>query len=231
MEPTLNIDNGLPDDVNHLLHVWKTNIDNNEKSHRKYAIRYRTIYFALGVPATVLSGLTTTGAIAGLPECWDSGFLPLCVTTVILNVIVTILVGIQTFLQLMNRFFNHKLASDRYQALSRSVDIILSTKNRVEDAGQIINNIRSTFDDIVSTSPILSSEQKQLQFSIFNRTTRNATTPIVTPPDQQKLPPASKDELEKINKSNEEVCIDIPVPRNPTHDLLFQYQLGRFLNN
>ena len=67
-------------------------------------------------------------------------------------------------MQLTTRFEQNKFASDRYQALLRTIETTLNKENK----GDEINNIQRIFDDIVSTSPVLPVESKHRKYSFFN---------------------------------------------------------------
>ncbi len=254
------MENGLPTEVNKLLRTWKRQINKNEKLHRIRALRFRKIYYILGLPATILSALTTTGAIASIPS---SSIMWLSISESIIGIIVTILVGTQTYLQLLTKFNDNKLASDRYQTLLRTIEMVLTTKNE-GNPGNILNNIRGVFDDIVSTSPILPVQSKELNYSLFDRKNRTRSSRNLTceessvnEDDSSKdtdsegsyilkercealevLKPATIEELKNENDHDtdeeKDVCIDIDLDKQKKTfypDPELQYQLDRFNDN
>lgn len=232
------MDNGLSPEVNKLLIAWKKQIDENEKTHKNNALWFRKMYYMLGVPATILSGLSTAGALTILQDC--STLFGICVLQSCISALVTILIGIQTYTQMMTRHMNNKLASDRYQALSRTLQTYLTTPNNPNDTSNILNQVRQTYDDIVNTSPLIPSNT--LDFAVFDRTTRSvserrmsknepADLPKSEKMPRKSLPPASKEELEKMNKLSDQICIDIDLDEEKTKfrlDPRFQYELQRF---
>ncbi len=222
--------NNLLPEINKLLRTWKIQIEKNEKLHRKKALVLRKYYYALGIPATILSGLFTTSSLATLPQCYSSSLFAICVSESIIGAVATALIGLQTFLQPTERSSDNKGASDRYQTLLRTIDMILITKNK-GDPSNILNNIRKTFDDIITTSPVLPVENK-LGYALFDRETRNRSQKIQRPLIHSK--PATHDELQKINEydtdDEQEVCIDIDLEDQKKHvyfDTELQYQLER----
>jgi hypothetical protein len=137
-----------------LLNSWKEVIDSNEYIHRIKALRYRKLYFMLGIPATIFSGLFTASSLASLTQC--EKYYELCVAQAIISAITTGLVGIQTYMQMSTQYTDNKTASDRYQALSRTIETYLISSENLSP--EIISNIRGIFDDIVQTSPLVATD-------------------------------------------------------------------------
>ncbi len=231
--------NNLPTEVNKLLRSWRSQIEKNENLHRGKAIRFRNLYYGLGVPGTILAGLFTASSLAGIPQCTGTFFV-LCIVQSILGAIVTGLFGVQTYMQLMSRFFNHKLASDRYLALLHTIETVLGTTSS-EDPATILTNIQRVYDDIITTSPIIPAN-KILKYSVFDRETRSKSKKEVVLKKSAEMdietgcPPASKEELKKVNDydtddEEAEPCIDVDLAERMTQyyiDPELQYQLDRF---
>jgi len=194
--------NKLPSNVEKLLNSWNTHISENEKIHRTKALSFRKLYYALGISATLLSGLYTISSFSTISNCDPYAF---CIVETIIGAIATTLISVQTYMQLMSRFFNHKIASDRYQALERTIQTILNSKNE-GDPANILGNIHNIFDDIVETSPILPVSNGRLKFSIFNRKTRTKFQNNQMTDVEKGFSPASKEELEI--ESKKDICID-----------------------
>lgn len=225
------MDNNLPSEINKLLINWKEKIEKREKIHRKKAIRFRRAYYIIGIPATILSGLTTVGELSMINEC-SSNLIWSCILQSILGTIITILVGIQTVVPMMTRFTENKTASDRYQALLRTIETILATKNK-GDPANILNNVRDVFDDIVKVSPISNDDDMILKYSIFDRETRQKSEHQLKKRSNN-LKPATEEELTKINKGSEDVCIDIDLDEEKKNfyvDPELRYQIDRFNQN
>lgn len=230
--------NNLPTEIEKLLKSWRHQIEKNENKHRKNALWFRRGYYGLGVPATLLSGLFTAGSLASISGC-ASAYFVLCITQSVCGAIVTGLIGTQTYMQMMSRFMNNKLASDRYQALLRTIEIILNTPNQ-SDPANILANIQKTFDDIVTTSPMLPVENTKLKFLVFDRDTRKKTVPQSkrSIEEIEEKQPATKEELDKINgyvtDEEKEICIDEDVAERMSEfyiDPELKYQMDRLYEN
>lgn len=197
--------NNLPSEVNKLLRSWNNQIKKNEKSHRRKALFFRKMYYLLGAPATVISGLTTTGSFVTFQEC---DLMALCAFQAFGSAAVTILVAVQTYLQLMSRYFENKIASDRYQALSRTIETILITPSDSPPAA-VISSIRQIFDDIVNTSPISSADIQNLEYISFDRETRSRPQSPVKPEVEK------PNLLQKLRKTISSDADDTALPPSP----------------
>ena len=222
--------NGFPNEMIMLLQSWREQVSANENTHRMRALYFRMCYYSLGTPAAILSGLVSVSSLYNLSNCvtW------FCIFQAVASSLATILVTVQSYGNVMTRFNNHKLASDRYQALLRTIDTYLVTKNKIKDVSNIMNNIRMTFDDIVTSSPLLGNiNDTKLDFSLFGKQKREL---------KEKIEKNKSDELEeipdknthehKINEKSEiDTIIDIRDFKKPfTVDPLFQYHMDRFLD-
>lgn len=157
----------LPDYAKDLLQSWLSQIIANEKTHKLRALWFRRMYYILGIPASILSGFTTAGLLADMVSCIGSALFLWCLTKAIISALVTTLVSVQTYMQLWPRFQDHKLASDRYQVLLKNIQkILVSPPN--EDPATILGNIQFIFDDIVTTSPIINSNEQYLRYAVKN---------------------------------------------------------------
>ncbi len=217
--------------VNNLLLSWKLQVERNEKMHRSRALCFRTLYYCLGVPATILSGLFTASSLTTIHQC--TSLIALCIIQSIAGALVTVLIGIQTYMQLTTRFEQNKFASDRYQALLRTIETTLNTENK----GDELNNIQRIFDDIVSTSPVLPVERKHRKYSFFNILRYEKDVDVV------KTKHVVKDvdvdvvnnvgEANDVVKTEDEVWIDIALEENMKKFRInpeLQYQIDRLTN-
>jgi len=142
-----------PREAIRLLHAWKRQVGINILNHHKEALYYKRRFYIMGGIATVL-GTILTGigiAFAKDPIRW------LTITTDICVAIITALTGLITLLGDGERSNKHHEASNRYRALELLISNILAIPASVRgNPKDILTNLCQQYDDIVSSSPILS---------------------------------------------------------------------------
>ena len=193
-----------------LLLSWKENMEANSLLHRKNQVFYSRMKNAFGYPATILSGLYTIGSLTTVQECYNSSFFWICVPQIIFGVIVTICLAVLTFGNFDFKGALNKTSSDRYEGAVKEIEVQINSKKPM-DSTVFLSFIKSKFDDIVSTSPMIENTKKKLVFTVSRDSVyrvKNDTT-------------LDKERIDKISEMSNDL------QSNPE----FLYQQDRLKNN
>lgn len=148
-----------------LLLSWKQNMEANSLLHRKNQNFYSRMKKGFGYPSFILSSLYTIGSLTTVQQCYYSPFFWICVPQIVFGVFVTICVGVLTFGNFDYESALNKSSSDRYESIIREVEVYLNSKKPM-DSTVFLSFIKSKFDDIVSTSPMIPDTKRKLTFSV-----------------------------------------------------------------
>lgn len=193
-----------------LLLSWKENMEANSLLHRKNQIFYGRLKNAFGYPALGLSSLFTVGSLTTAQECYESSFFWICVPQIIFGVIVTICLAVLTFGNFDFKGALNKTSCDRYEGVIREVEVQVNSKKPM-DSTVFLSFIKSKFDDIISTSPMISNTKRKLAFTVSRESVyrvKNDTT-------------LDKERIDKISEMTNDL------QSNPE----FIYQQDRLKNN
>lgn len=118
---------------------------------------YRVLHYLIGLPACICIAIVSTGIFSTFQsinnnDCASSSWVLLAMG--IIGIIGTILFSIQTFTNFQGLAESFKATSSGYEGISREIDSILAIPvNMRGNAIEVINHIRSRYDDLVVSSP------------------------------------------------------------------------------
>jgi hypothetical protein len=165
-----------------LLRSWKYELGIRQHSHNISSIYYRKLHYAFGIPTAVISSIVSAGILSTFKNCTSSG-PETCeqsewirVGTGIINVVSIVLVALQTFMEFPATSEKHKKASDLCEGLSRHMDEILRMPKELRgDARYVVQDIRTRYDNIVTTSPPVTTKP---EISTLNQPITETIIPI-----------------------------------------------------
>lgn len=163
-------------ELDKLLRRWKRQIDARRKGHIKLSQQYDKRHYLLGVPATVLTTITTTGTLTTFQDCssnstrsfWCTSSEWIRLAIGIIGIIAVVLTGILTFMNFQKTSQDHKKAADEYESLAGTIDSILSIP-RVLRGNPVdrLKLIRDQYDGILKEAPTLAEKYKtELGFEV-----------------------------------------------------------------
>lgn len=174
-------------ELDKLLRRWKRQIDARRKGHIKLSQQYDKRHYLLGVPATVLTTITTTGTLTTFQDCssnstgsfWCTSAEWIRLAIGIIGIIAVVLTGILTFMNFQKTSQDHKKAADQYESLSGTIDSILSIP-RVLRGNPVdrLKLIRDQYDGILKEAPTLAEKYKtELGFEVVG--SRNPNNKVI----------------------------------------------------
>jgi len=162
-------------------------------------MRYKGIYFGLGIPATILGAIISAAVFGTFKNC-D------CTTTCytdewvrifsgIVALLSAVLTAVISFIDAGGMREKHKGAADSYDQLAHQIDSILRTPTILRgDPTTVVQEIRTSFDNVVKDSPYIPSEYE-------------ATLTYIRGDGKKRVAnPGSK----KEPSSNDEILVEIP---------------------
>lgn len=170
-------------ELDKLLRRWKRQIDARRKGHMKLSQQYDKRHYLLGVPATALTTVTTTGTLTTFQDCssnstgsfWCTSAEWIRLAIGIIGIIAVVLTGILTFMNFQKTSQDHKKAADQYESLSGTIDSILSIP-RVLRGNPVdrLKLIRDQYDGILKEAPTLAEKYKtELGFEVVGSQNSN----------------------------------------------------------
>lgn len=184
----------LPSRTVKLLTQWLRQIDEVRKIHMNKSIRYKHIYYLLGIPATIICAIFTSNSLANVSQC-GSSLMSVCVAQIVLGVFATTLIGLQTFLELQAKSVNHKNTFTRFSGLKRTIEIILNS-DQTMSPNDILNNVKELYNMISDDAPVVSetiSTQQPLAKEINTRSL--GVVSEILQGEDVKLPELTKSEM------------------------------------
>ena len=147
-------------DVEKLITGWFERARDNQLVHDECGAKLSRWYYRLGVPIIILT-TGVAGAIfywLGRPDLNDS----IKLTIGIASGAAALLACLQTFLGLSQRADQHRLASDRYRAVRRSLEILktFSPSDPIELRHEL-TDIQRQMDRLAETSPSVPARWKK----------------------------------------------------------------------
>jgi len=166
-------------ELDKLLRRWKRQIDSRRKGHIKISQQYDKKHYLLGVPATVLTTITTTGTLTTFQDCsstsnttstsfWCTSAEWIRLAIGIIGIIAVVLTGILTFMNFQKAAQDHKKAADEYESLVGTIDSILSIPRVLRgDPVDRLKLIRDQYDAVLKEAPTLAEKYKtELGFEV-----------------------------------------------------------------
>ena len=174
-------------ELDKLLRRWKRQIDARRKGHIKLSQQYDKRHYLLGVPATVLTTITTTGTLTTFQDCssnstgsfWCTSAEWIRLAIGIIGIIAVVLTGILTFMNFQKTSQDHKKAADEYESLAGTIDSILSIP-RILRGNPVdrLKLIRDQYDGILKEAPTLAEKYKtELGFEVVG--SRNPNNKVI----------------------------------------------------
>lgn len=155
-------------DVEKLITGWFERARDNQLVHDKCGTRLSRWYYWLGVPIIIL----TTGVAAaifywlGRPDLNDS----IKPAIGIASGAAALLACSQTFLRLSQRADQHRLASDRYRAVRRSLEMLKTFwPNDPVELRNALTDVQKQMDRLAETSPSVPARWKKDRNGTENR--------------------------------------------------------------
>ncbi len=147
-------------DVEKLLAVWFERTRDKELTHEECGTRLRRWHYRFGIPIIILT--TAVAAVAfywlGRPDLSD----PVKMGIGIGSGVAALLACMQTFLGLSQSADQHKIASARYGALRRSLEILKTfSPSDLNELRRSITDIQRQIDRLAETSPTIPARWKQ----------------------------------------------------------------------
>ena len=202
-------------ELDKLLRKWKRQIDTRRKAHYEIARVLQRRHYMIGIPATIMTTITTTGIFATFqsPASLSSNAPTTNVTTNvttsapasqigyeqwvrlgigILAVAGLTLTGILTFMNYQADAETHKTAADSYDSLYGTIESLLVIPGIVRgDPVTVLQNIRTQYDEIVKKCPNLPKEyQSELSYTTVDQI--NKPTGLIS---KLSLPKLNPDEI------------------------------------
>ena len=139
-----------------LLRSWGTQVGNYVVKHIEQSQKYKYYKYYIGIPVSFLGGASAVSNFATFRACDTIICENVRLSSTILVSIATGLSMVSTFLDFGGLSKSHLEASKRYEALFRVIDMILSlNKDKRGNVRDTLNSIKSQFDNIIATSPLL----------------------------------------------------------------------------
>jgi hypothetical protein len=166
-------------ELDKLLRRWKRQVDARRRGHTEMSQTYGKRHYLFGVPAIIITTLTSTGTLTTSQGCQSDGninttsvkckidqWVLLCIG--IVGLIGVGLTAIMTFMDYNKSAETNKKAADNYEALYGSIESLLILPGSIRgDPVITLKSIRDTYDNIVKESPTLSKKyQVDLSFEV-----------------------------------------------------------------
>lgn len=184
-------------ELDKLLRRWKKQVEIRRRAHYGIAGKFSKRHLFLGIPATIIATIVSTGVIATFRNCtvacdgtksdttacdWDEririgiGIVGWCSTA---------LTGVMTFMNYQAAANDHKAAADNYEVLHGTIESLLIVPPSVRgDPVSTLQSIRTQYDDTVRKSPNLPDKyQVDLSSTTVDQSQRPPTIPQLNPSD------------------------------------------------
>ena len=136
---------------NDLVQDWYKSVRRAQIAQYRAANRIRRRHFYIGIPAVILSAINGALVFADLTKVSD--WVPIAVG--LASVVVSILVGLQTFLRLPDNIEKHHKAALQFGALKRRAEsALVCSPDNVPDW---IEKFRKDWDETSQGSPLAAS--------------------------------------------------------------------------
>lgn len=198
-------------DVEKLLRRWRGQTNLRRAELQLAEQNYNRKYYLLGVPATILSTIVSSGILTTFKNCnvCSDGCIPassgscnsdewIRLAMGLIGIFSIIFTCVSLFMNYGNQSSNSKNAADSYEEITRDIDAILqkpiSTRG---DAITTLDSIRTRFDDISKKSPSSSSNIKLEYQTLKEKSMRRFSSPL---PDQVNIPTGKIPDASKLAK-------------------------------
>jgi len=187
-------------ELDKLLRKWKRQVELRRRGHSSIERKWSKRHYIFGVPATVLTAITSTGILATFRNCNDCDdpdqsrceadqYIRLAIG--IVGIFEIALTGIMTFMNYQESANAHKEAADNYESLYGNIDSLLIIPPSVRgDPITTLHDIRQKYDDNVRKSPNLPGkyqEYKELSYSVLNKDHSNNFIQTIPKPNMKEI--------------------------------------------
>jgi len=162
--------------IDKLLRRWMKQIGERHRAHLNQSRKFNRRHYMLGLPAVILSIITTTSTLATFQDgasYWEYIRLGMGVISVGSSAFTA---GV-TFLNYQESAEKHKTAADNYDSLYRVIStlLLLPYAQRGDPIGTL-QNIRSQYDDNIKTYPPLPKKyDKHLTYKVSEEERKKAS--------------------------------------------------------
>jgi hypothetical protein len=147
-------------DVEKLITGWFERTRDNQLTHDECGTRFNRWHYRLGIPIIILTTGVAAAIFYSLGRPGPSDLVKMGIG--LASGAAALLACLQTFLGLSQRADQHKIASDRYDALRRSLEILktFSPSDPVE-LRRAITDIQREMDRLAESSPAVPARLKE----------------------------------------------------------------------
>lgn len=141
-------------ELDKLLRKWRKQVGKREREHLNKSRTLQKYHYAFGLPALLLSAVSSTMALAA-----DNEDTNMHIIAGSLGITGTFLIGVQTFMSFADAAANHKQAANDFGSLYRNLDTMLLVPGPVRgDPITTLQSIRGQYDDIIRRAPNLAGD-------------------------------------------------------------------------
>ena len=206
-------------EVDKLLRNWKRRIMLRRNGHNNIARKWSKRHYTIGVPATIITAITSTGVLSTFRNCdenTDDGtcdlnqYLRLSIG--IIGLVDVALTAVMTFMNYQEAAADHKDAADNYDSLYGTIESLLTMPISIRgDPVSTLQTIRKEYDDNVRKSPNLPGEYQELSYRVLEQNTQSANQNSFIIPK-----PTAKD----INTRNAEGSMRTTILKSVVDDIM-----------
>ncbi len=152
-------------ELDKLLRKWKSQIGTRQVGHALQSRKFSRRHLFIGVPATLLAAIVSTGVLSTFRNCTDCDDLKsakceadqwIRLAMGLLAVLSTALAGLQTFLNYQEAAEQHKNAASDFENLHRVLETLLQVPGSVRgDPVSTLHNLRDQYTALVRGAPQL----------------------------------------------------------------------------
>jgi hypothetical protein len=205
-------------DLDRLLRKWRGQISTRQIGHKMEQVKYKKIYYGLGLPVAILAAIISTAILSTFRNCDVSACVSLSLNvsisssgdcasdewvrlaTGIVGVLSVVLSAANTFIDAGGNREKHKGAVDSYSELSHKIELLLKTPIILRgDPIATIQDVRGSFDSIVKDSPSIDAVYKTTLKYRTKKERGNSSPTVISIARasrvEEKEPPIGADEI------------------------------------
>jgi len=155
-------------DLDRLLRRWKEQIGKRQLGHAKQARKFSQRHYIIGIPATLLGAVVTTGILSTFKNCDNCDDLKsakcaadqwIRLAMGLLGFLFAALSALQTFMNYQESSEKHKNAASDFENLHRVIETLIQVPGAVRgDPVATLHNLRDQYTALVRGAPQLPKE-------------------------------------------------------------------------
>jgi hypothetical protein len=141
-----------PENIGELLKGWHIHANKGRKKHEQAARRLESQYRRIGFASVILSAVIGASLFASLEAAYEPWSR---IVAGIISIVASVLSSLITFHRYEERTEKHRLAGARYKAIIRTLEQVLTGRDRSAIDQDTIDRFRQDFVELEASTPVV----------------------------------------------------------------------------